>query len=297
MLDLNDLPQKADIDPKSEANPVLVARHSSPISAKLAALRLSATGDRAHFETYQSTQRKLRRENQIAAARYMVSFIANRVDTAVPVGLYRIGAQRQLSALEYRALPHMDRLLSLDPAAAADVREGILLFDLQRQPTLDAFHDRLEISFSSPRNWLRNASSSRFPIAALHPEPVLAPVLPRWDTIVFSVGEIEYLPPSWRAAMSQWRGIYCITDNADGKSYVGSASGAENILQRWVSYAATGHGGNAQLLGRNPERFRFCVLELVSPSLPRTEVIGLEEAWMRRLQTRLSGLNGPVRRE
>lgn len=297
MLNLNDLLEKAGIDPRSRSDAVLVARHSSRIPAKLAALKLSATGDRAVFETYQSTQRKLRRENQIATARYLVSCIANRADTAVFIGLYLIGARRPLSAAEYRAQPHMVRLLALDPAAAADVREGILLFDLQRLPTLDNFHDRLEITFSSPISWLRNAVSSSFPIVALHPEPVLAPLLPRWDEIVFSIGEIDDLPPSWRAAMSQWRGIFCITDNSDGKTYVGSASGADNILQRWLSCAATRHGGNLQLRGRDPAQFRFGVLELVSPSLPRAAVVSLEEAWMRRLQTRFSGLNGPIRRD
>lgn len=297
MLELNDLLRKAGFDPDSRTDPILVARHSSRVAAKLEALRRSATGDRALFETYQCTQRVLQNERRMASARYLVSLIANRPDTAVFIGMYRIGRSTPLTPTEYRAQEHMTRLFALDPWTETDVREGILQFDLQRMDELDTCHDRLEILFSSPRTWLRKASSSSFPVVALHAEPVLAPVLPRWDTIVCSLNEIADLPPLWRAAMGQWRGVYCITDISDGKSYVGSAAGEENILQRWLDYVATGHGGNVQLRDRNPAQFRFSVLELVSPALDRMEVIDIEERWMRRLQTRVCGLNGHAKNE
>ena len=64
----------------------------------------------------------------------------------------------------------------------------------------------------------------------------------------------------WKAALSQWRGIYFIFDESDGKGYVGSAYGTENIVGRWLSYAAGGHGGNKELRNRDPARFRFSIL-------------------------------------
>ncbi len=50
----------------------------------------------------------------------------------------------------------------------------------------------------------------------------------------------------------EWRGRIVIDDERDGKSYVGSACRAANILGRWQSYASTGHRGNRDLLGRDP---------------------------------------------
>lgn len=74
--------------------------------------------------------------------------------------------------------------------------------------------------------------------------------------------------------------------------YVGSAYGNENIMQRWKEYARTGHGGNKGLKARNPENFRFSILQRTSPDLPDTDVIALEGTWKDRLRSRVPfGLN------
>ena len=81
-------------------------------------------------------------------------------------------------------------------------------------------------------------------------------------------------------------------DRNDGKQYVGSACGSENILQRWRDYARTGHGGNKLLRGRDPRNFRFAILQRVSPDLPEGDVVRLEVTWKKRLGTLApAGLN------
>ncbi len=100
------------------------------------------------------------------------------------------------------------------------------------------------------------------------------------------------LPKRWQAKLSEWRGIYYIFDTLDGKGYVGSAYGSENILGRWQRYAKSGHGGNRLLRPRDPQNFRFTILELVSPNMEASEVIQLEASWKERLHTRQPyGLN------
>lgn len=92
--------------------------------------------------------------------------------------------------------------------------------------------------------------------------------------------------------LSQWRGVYYIFDTSDGKGYVSSAYGEGNLLGRWLNYAVRGHGGNSLLRERDPRKFRFTILQLVSSDLDAHDVIRLEGSWKHRLHTRsLYGLN------
>ena len=93
-----------------------------------------------------------------------------------------------------------------------------------------------------------------------HEQSILDAAMPRWDELRFTWDELKILPSKWKAALSQWRGIYFIFDESDGKGYVGSAYGTENIVGRWLSYAAGAHGGNKELRNRDPARFRFSIL-------------------------------------
>jgi hypothetical protein len=115
--------------------------------------------------------------------------------------------------------------------------------------------------------------------------------MPSWDKLIVTREELQALLPSWRASLSHWRGIYFIFDVSDGKGYVGSAYGSENLLSRWQYYALTGHGGNKGLRDRAPENLRFSILQRVSPDLAPEDVIQLEASWKERLHTRAFGLN------
>ena len=103
--------------------------------------------------------------------------------------------------------------------------------------------------------------------------------------------DLKVLPAKWKNALRQWRGIYYIFDAKIGQGYVGSASGAENILGRWLNYAAKGDGGNKRLKGRDPASLRFSILERTSPDMERADVCSLEATWKDRLHAREFGLN------
>ncbi len=103
--------------------------------------------------------------------------------------------------------------------------------------------------------------------------------MPPWDEISLTWEQLRVLPLRWKSAFSQWRGIYYIFDSSDGKGYVGSAYGNGNLLRRWIHYAASGHGGNTQLLKRDPKTFHFTILQRVSPDMEAEGVIRLESTW------------------
>ena len=104
---------------------------------------------------------------------------------------------------------------------------------------------------------------------------------------------------SWRATLSNVAGVYLISDNVSGRLYVGSASGAGGIWQRWTQYAETGHGGNVELRalvnGGGLDRaktFRFSILEIADVHTGEADVIARERHWKRVLLSRSHGLNG-----
>jgi hypothetical protein len=113
-----------------------------------------------------------------------------------------------------------------------------------------------------------------------------------WSEIDLTWSQLHVLPERWKHKLSEWRAIYYIFDTSDGKGYVGSAYGANNLLGRWLQYSATGHGGNRLLRHRNAHHFRFTILERVSPDMNAEDVIQLESTWKERLHTRAPyGLN------
>lgn len=105
--------------------------------------------------------------------------------------------------------------------------------------------------------------------------------------------------PSWRTALRNQKGIYLVTDNSDGKQYVGSAYGNEELWGRWSQYASTVHGNNAGLvevlelhgIDHGKENFRFALLETLDSHTPDPEVILRESHWKNILGTRKHGHN------
>ena len=103
---------------------------------------------------------------------------------------------------------------------------------------------------------------------------------------------------SWRAALSNVKGIYLIVDTLTGKQYVGSAYGDNCIWQRWSEYAKSGHGGNIELkelLKINGENykynFKYSILEVCNMNLGSEYILSRENHWKDVLLSRQFGLN------
>lgn len=246
------------------------------------------------FDCYQSNHAQ-RTESALMRAQYLASFIRHSPGTALFVGFYKVASYRRLTSEECMSRPCHRELMSLGMSGikATEGRESLLEFALPITDWHVEWHGRLIIRWPGlERSWYRWADRNVFPIEAIAQESLFTRAMPHWDELSISWNELALLPKAWCAAPSQWRGIYLIIDESDGKQYVGSAYGAENILQRWKEYARTGHGANKLLREREPGNFRFAILQRLSPDLPDADVIRIEGTWKDRLKSRAPvGLN------
>ena len=291
-MDLNGLLVAEGFDPRT----IIVMRHS-PFEKRLNRVLPWLAAERHDlFNAYQQTQRP-KPEKAMLGASHVASFIGNAPGRALFVGLYAIGETTPLDYGAYWSVPALAELREFGyggftPEDAA-ARGTVLWFDLQPTDFLAAWKGRLIVAFPPPeRAWWRRAHTRPMPVHAILEDSALEAALPVWSDIDLAWSELSVLPSRWRDALAQWRGIYLIFDASDGRSYVGSAGGADNLLGRWRNYAASGHGGNRLLRDRDPRNFRFTILQRVSPDMGGEDIVELEASWKRRLHSgRPFGLN------
>jgi len=295
----NQLLAEQNIDPAS----VLALRHTPrPEDGELRKVLPWLAVERPDvFNAYQSTQTK-KVEDQMLRAKYVASFIGlekrkgSTEAAAVFVGLYKIGDhKRPLTYTQFWEVQAYQKLKEYGMRGFVEgSRSPVLWFDLTITEFYEKWKGKLIIEWPRPAiTFSRFAGNAEFPIVAILEDSALHGAMPDWKDCIWTRAQLSALPSKWRERLSQWRGIYYVFDQSDGKGYVGSAYGEDNLLGRWDYWAATGHGGNVHLRGRLPENFTFSILELVAPNLDRDEVIGLEASWKNRLHTRLPfGLNG-----
>lgn len=289
-LTLNELVRLSGID----ARDVLVFRHR-PAEPRLNRIFNWLVAERADlFDCYQSNHGP-RTEAALARARYVAAFIRHTPGTALFVGFYEVASSRRIGVEECMNRPLHRELMSLGMTGikATEGRDSVTEFAMPMTDWHVEWRGRLIIRWPGlERSWYRWADRNEFVIEAITAESLLVQAMPPWDELSIEWSDLSLLPSSWCAALSQWRGIYLIIDQSDGKQYVGSAYGSENILQRWRGYVRSGHGGNKLLRERNPAAFQFSILQRVSPDMPDVDVIRIEGTWKDRLRTRSPhGLN------
>lgn len=285
MLELAGLLEDEGLDPQT----TLVFRHKPWEWQLWRVLPWLAQEEPDTFNMYQRTHNP-RTESSLKRAQSVASFIAYGAGKALFAGAFAMKGYSTISSREWRNLPGIRRLIELgmsgDTSDAGDWE--CALFDLQPVSALAPWKGRLIIEWTADRAYYRwgDRRRNRFPVTAIAEESLLVQAMPDWTLLDLGWAELKSLPQRWAGPLSQWRGIYLIHDQTDGRSYVGSAGGADNILGRWLNYAGTGHGGNAMLRSRDPTRFRFSILQRVSPDLPADELVAIEQGWKLRLHTR-----------
>jgi len=283
-MDLNDLLTKRNIDPEH----VLVLRHRPPELPLQEALPWLAADRPENYNAYQQSPRSVLVEAKMLKAEYIASFIGLTPGRAIFVGLYRNTGSHVLSSEQYCQHPlkqEQYRIAEKDIFAYA--RPGIRWFDLQLMDDYQDWKGKLEVVWpGTDRAWHRWAKSNQFRIHAIHPDSILTPALPEWDTLVLSWEQLQVIPTVWQTHLSQWRCIYYIFDKGTGKGYVGSAYGHDNLLSRWKGYAASGHGGNVLLRRLDHKNFEFSILQRVSQDAAAEDVIQVENSWKTRLHAR-----------
>ena len=285
-FEFNDLLRKLELDPAT----VLVMRHRPTEKALRTALPWLAAEQPGVYNAYQSSHGE-KVENSLSRAAWLASFIGHVPGKALFVGVYRVRGFRRIDPGRFSRMPHAQVLMEL--GSRGPEGRSPLWFDLEPTNLLGDYKGRLVIGWPGiERSWWRRSERNVFPVDAIAEESLLFRRTPQWSSLVIPWAELKVLPSSWRSAIAQWRGIYYIFDHASGKGYVGSACGAENILGRWLGYAATGHGGNQLLKKCNANDLEFSVLQLLSQDAEPAMVVALENSWKERLHSRVPfGLN------
>ena len=287
----NDLLAKQQIEPKT----VVMLRHRPKELQLRKVLPWLAVERPKLFNAFQQTHgRKV--EASLKKAGYVASFVGHEPGRALFVGLFSIRGTSPLTLEEFWEVPEYIELrdkFGMLGWSEGDNRGPILWFDLELTDFYAPWKGRLVIGWPGiEKNWRRWADSDDFPVLAVHEDSALVAGMPEWNRIALTWEQLGVLPVGWRSALEQWRGIYYIFDASDGKGYVGSAYGSDNLLGRWQNYAASGHGENRLLRERNPRHFSFTILQRLSPDMDAGDVIRLESTWKDRLHTRSPiGLN------
>ncbi len=286
-IELNDLLIKGGIDPKA----VLVLRHRPWEPGLRRVLPWLAHARPEVFNAYQQAQPP-HVEKAMSEASFVASFIGHEPGKALFVSLYKVAGSKPLTSEQFWEIPANIEMRAFGMGGFSDERRTILWFDLAPVSLFADWKEKLVVGWPGlERSWWRWAARNVIPVHAILEEGTLGKQMPPWEVLVLSRDELMLLPSKWQGALAHWRGIYLIVDVSDGKGYVGSAYGTENMLGRWLNYAATGHGGNKGLRGRDSRNLRFSILQRVSPDMDAESVIRLEGAWKDRLHTRWFGLN------
>ncbi len=140
-------------------------------------------------------------------------------------------------------------------------------------------------------------------VEQLLPDVYSGEEFPGYDNVCVSYKQLSSVlagKRDWIAALENQKAVYLITDKAEGKFYVGSAT-ADNgmLLTRWKNYVDNGHGGNKELkrivaekgFGYIKENFQYTILENYNARIDDEFILSRERYWKKVLRTRDFGYN------
>ena len=240
-MNLNDLFLGKAIDPQR----VLVLRHRPHEPGLNKVLPWLAAEKPDVFNAYQQTQgeRLQSTMQKMVGQGYVASFIGHEPGKALFIGFYSIDASHPMTREEYWRVPAFVEMkaFGMEGFSEKESRTSVLWFDLALTDFYIQWKGKLIIGWPPPeRSWWRRAHRNEIPILAILEDSALDASMPEWNKMVLTWEELAILPKHWQSTLSHWRGIYYIYDVSDGKGYVGSAYGKDNLLGRWRCYADIG---------------------------------------------------------
>jgi len=276
MITLHDILGHYGIEPKD----VKLVRHGNREIPVLETFQ----NEREHFEVYQSYQAP----NKFKGAKHIAVFAPGYHTSAIFLGLWDIK--------DYKTHKNFTKKIhdTIDKHSFPESWHKVAWYDLRYNPILDELSERLIIDWGkSTISWVQNRDKK---ILEIKGENYLGDFV-SYDSVQLNYYDIKKLSTdtksntTWMNALSSVNGIYLIRDKSSGKLYVGSAYGEDGIYGRWLNYAHSGHGGNKELKGLDPNQFEFSILEIIPPTSSAEAVIHRENRWKEKLGTRAFGLN------
>ncbi len=234
--------------------------------------------DRTAFELYQSHQ-SIDSRKKLSRA-YWASFVGTADNATLFVGLY---------AAKYRGLLDRDtpqpHRAQIDKAGECDV------FDLSVESAMSDLNGKLYIEWGEGfRAWVQHADRQNKAVRELRRE-FKEPDFPGFLNFIKPLSELTKLPATWTSPLQSTKGVYLLTCPRTRERYVGSATGSDGFLGRWLEYARTGHGGNVALKSREPGDYQVAILEVAGTSSTEGDIVRAEQRWKAKLQSREMGLN------
>ncbi|MBE5963838.1 MAG: GIY-YIG nuclease family protein [Lachnospira sp.] len=237
-----------------------------------------------------NAHKKKQANNNLNKAKYLLAF-----------------AQYYPYGSEYYIFGGMYEVKKIEP----EVFDGVG-YELKLMPDFADYRKRLIIKLSHPigrdiYNKPYNSVQKDFDpeIFELAPATKLG-VFPGYNSVLLSNKELQSIynmqAPDWKQALEKVKGVYCITDTATGKLYIGSASGGSaGIWQRWSSYADKNNltGGNKtfeelkKTYGSQyiEDNFTYAILEIFDVKTKSEYIIHREEYWKRVFKSVQYGMN------
>lgn len=233
------------------------------------------------FLTYQSIQSAQNRSR--LASPYWTGFVVTPAQATLFVGLWRITPLGPCDAQMMDPLRHV-------PVTQGGARE----LDLYRQDQVDEAVDligRVTIDWGAgTRSWIQRAGYQAKPVVEIT-RAFQEDAFPGYAEFVANLSAVETLPATWLTALRAARGVYLLTCPRTREQYVGSATGEDGLLGRWLGYVRDGHGGNVGLKSRDPSDYQVSILEMSGSNASTDEVVRAEQRWKSKLQSREMGLN------
>ncbi len=188
------------------------------------------------------------------------------------------------------------------PACEAEEYQGNrAFFDLEYVNFLKEYEGKLVIDWGPAAiRWSQKGTNEK-PIVAIEPKnkkPFVGfeDLILSFDKLKEIVENVEYA--SWHEVMSNVNAVYLVVDTKTGKQYVGSTYNSDGLMGRWETYVMTGgHGNNKGLIeylksGKHScHDLQFSVLQVLSKSLSKEQILDAEKKWKKRLLSREFGLN------
>lgn len=273
VLTFNTLLRAAGIDPAR----VLLIRHRDP-KVQRHVYEAAIHGDPA-FDDYQRRQGSPRVVASFSKASYLASFVVDHAGESVFVGVWSLHGTSDE--------PYVDAFVGM----MADDRPATA-FRTRRVGAFDQYRGRLVIEWGDgQRAWVQRAHLRTKPIVEIRRQ-ISEPVFPGFLQFTSRLSEVEALPSTWIAALRSTGGVYLLVHRERAHLYVGSATGGEGFLGRWLTYQ-NGHGGNVgmQEIEGKAEDYDVSILETAGTGLEDREILRLEANWKQKLASRMHGLN------
>jgi hypothetical protein len=226
--------------------------------------------DRDGFDEYQSIQGN----KSLITRPYLASFVRTPMGEAVFTGFYAVkDVKKQEEDDKYK-------------------------YELEKLDILSKYCGHLFVDFPKERAFCRCPENVEcgLPIMQLS-KPSQTLEFPGFHNFIWSISKLNTMPDTWQNTLKNMKGVYLLTCRNHHKLYVGSAYGENGFLGRWQNGYADGEGGgNKELINflkSHPDAdFHISILEIAASTDSVNKIIGNENSWKAKLNTRNLAGNG-----